>query len=423
MNQMIPQQPNRSMAQLIAALGPQSQLAGQAAVDPRALAAGIKASFAVMTFKGKTWGIRHRGNTTQLLARDPQGQVLGAIPTVDLVILKAAAAISKSFYIEKYKEGDFNQPDCWSTNGVTPDIGAPKIQNDNCKGCRWDAFGSRTMDDGRKGKACQDGKRLAVVPAGDLKNEAFGGPMLLRLPPSSFAALSELESQLHMQGYHYFAIVLRFGFDHSVAFPKIQMTPVRVLNDHEMTEVLEMQKSDAVDRILSEEVYEVSADPQQATSEASKVVSFKQPAAQQPAAQQPAPQTQPTAMATAFSASAPAPVIQPGTTMPAGFVVPAGQTIETDAARIARLEAELAAARGGASAAQPGASDASKPASRRGRRSNPVTPNGPQPTVVTQSAQGSPSGEQVPESEQPDDGGDTPPDLDSRIDALLKDAQ
>src|ERR1044072_848740 len=274
----------RSLAQMIANLGPQSQLAAQSPVDPAALAAGIKASFATLTFKGKTWGIRHRGVSHQLLVRDPNtGQVLGSVPTVDVVILKSATAISKSFYIEKYKEGDFTQPDCWSTNGVAPDPAAPKIQSTTCRGCRWDAFGSRTMDDGRKGKACSDNKRLAVVPAADLRNEVCGGPMLLKLPPSGFNGLSQLEAELHQAGYHYYAVIMRLSFDHTVAFPKIVFTPIGVLDDYQMQEVIKLQQLDVVDHILSEELYEVTADPNQPTNEV--VV--------QPQPQQPQPQPQP----------------------------------------------------------------------------------------------------------------------------------
>lgn len=268
-----PQQvaPQRNLGQLIASLGPQSNVLQQSTVDPRALAAGIKPAFASLTFKGKVWGIRHRGVTQQLLARDPQtGAIIGAIPTVDIIILKSATAISKNYYIGKYQEGDFNQPDCWSTNGQVPDPAAPKKQSNTCRGCPHDAFGSRTMDDGRKGKACSDSKRVCVVPAADIKNEAFGGPMLLKLPPSSFAGLSELENQLHMQGYSYFGLVMRLSFDHQAAFPKIIFTPVRVLNDYEAQAVLEMQQVDTVERILNEELYEVTGDPQQPIAEAAQ---------------------------------------------------------------------------------------------------------------------------------------------------------
>ena len=437
-----PQQPNRSLANIIAALGPQSSVVEQSTVDPRALAAGIKSSFAVMTFKGKTWGIRHKGSTLQLLQRDAQGTIVGAIPTVDVIILKAATAISKSYYIEKYKEGDFNQPDCFSTNGQVPDPASPHLQNPTCRGCKWDAFGSRRMDDGRNAKACQDSKRIAIVPAADIKNEAFGGPMMLKLPPSAFNALSELEVQLHMQGYRYYGLVMRLSFDHTVAYPKIMITPIRVLNDHEMTEVLELQKPEIVDRILSEELFEVSADPSQpdpvverppqpqptytaqhhpsgamsntavATQprpEGVEVTAFnptpppRQPEVQQP--QQYAPTTGFTAQPTTNGVTPPQPQnVQP--TPP----------VETAEQKIARLEAQLAAA-----------STAKKPGRKR---SQPVTPGGGSVTVnpAQQEAQApaqaftahATPAENGSAPEGDEDEGDTPADLDDRIDKLLK---
>jgi hypothetical protein len=43
-----------------------------------------------------------------------------------VIIVKAATAISKTYYIEKYKDGDFAAPDRWSsTNGVKPDASPP----------------------------------------------------------------------------------------------------------------------------------------------------------------------------------------------------------------------------------------------------------------------------------------------------------
>lgn len=416
----VPEQ--RNLAQLIASLGPQSALAETSVVDPRALAAGIKPSFGSITFKGKVWGIRHRGVTSQLLQRDASGVVVGAIPTIDIIIIKSATAISKTFYIEKYKEGDFAQPDCWSTNGIRPDPAAPKIQNDTCRGCKWDAFGSRRMDDGRNAKACSDNKRLAVVPAADVKNEAYGGPMLLRLPPSAFNQLSELEVQLHMRGYRYYGLVMRLSFDHTVAFPKIVFTPVRVLNDHEMTEVLELQKADQVERILNEELAEVSADPNQPDPQEQRPVTPPTP----PSTVVPFPQARPEGVeVTAFNPTPPpvSPPHHPGV-MTGGFVPqppPTNGTAQPPAEsadeRIARLEAALAAA-------------TAKP--QRGRkRSTPVTPTGGG-VQVTPPATAEPLKDQaftahavsdgepiVPDGDDEDEG-DTPADLDDRIDKLLK---
>ena len=441
MNQpLVPQQGSRNLAQLIANLGPQSKILETSKVDPRSLAAGIKPSFASVTFKGKTWGIRYRGVTQQLLARDQSGQVLGSIPTIDVVIVKSAMPISKTYYIEKFKEGDFAAPDCWSTNGLKPDIAAPKKQNETCRGCKWDAFGSRTMDDGRKGKACSDNKRIAVVPAADIKNEAFGGPMLLKLPPSSFAGLSELEAQLHMQGYRYDGLIIRLSFDYEAAFPKIIFTPIGVLNDHQAQEIVALQDSDTVERILSEELVEVSADPHQPTAE-SNVVPLQKP---EPQPVHTAPPSHPSVMgggATAFNPSPPPPaaVQTPGVSA-AGFTaqpvqspqVTNGAQVETKAPevtetpeqKIARLEAQLAVAAAAHAVNQP-------KGKRTSKRTAPVTPAGTQPQVIVQPPPQALPGDQPPPftahaetangaAETDEEEGDEPADLQSRIDALLK---
>lgn len=469
----------RNLSQMIANLGPQSQLATQSKVDPNALAAGIRPSFASVTFKGKTWGIRYRGNTHQLLARDPNtGQVLGAIPTIDVIVIKSATAISKSFYMEKYKEGDFNQPDCWSTNGQVPDPAAPKKQSATCRGCRWDAFGSRTMDDGRKGKACSDNKRVAVVPAGDIKNEIYGGPMLLKLPPSAFNGLSELQAQLLQQGYNYYAVVMRLSFDFNAAFPKIEFTPIRTLNDHEMTEVLALQDDPTVERILSEELFEVSADPNQPAPEAQQArqpetYTGLSPAAAAQVYTPPQANTPPTHYphahpqgfapppTTAFSPGVPpqhqpaAPVhhVAPSAAFAGGFAAQPTPTPPPQAnadgmdipphlrgpsqapqAAVQQPSQQAVPQTPGQPPCPPGVDpamwqaflasqqgQATKP-KRQNKRSNPVTPTGPQPSgqpapVDMKALQQSLPGETIVPV---DDGeGDAPPDLDNRIDSLL----
>lgn len=409
------QAPN--LAQIIAKLGPQSKLVEQSVVDP-SLAGGIKPSFATLTFKGKTWGVRHRGVTHQLLVRDPNtNQILGAVPTVDVVILKSAAAISKSFYIEKYKEGDFKQPDCWSTNGQVPDPAAPKRQNPTCRGCKWDAFGSRTMDDGRKGKACSDSKRLAVVPAADLRNEIYGGPMLLKLPPSGFAGLSELEANLLQAGFRYFALVIRLSFDHAVAYPKILFTPIATLNDDQMGGVIELQKNEQIDRILSEELAEVTGDPAQPVETKPMPVDTGTPP---PTAQTPPPVdtgTPPPPHATATvlpfttttvpqeqpSKVPDAPVVQQAKPEPA-------QPAETPEQMIARLQAALA--------------EATAAPKKTRKRTTPVTPAGAAAVSVVPAQQevqplAAHPNAIVPDGDDNEEEGDVPADLGSRVDALL----
>jgi hypothetical protein len=380
----------RNLAQLIAALGPQSAVVETSKVDPKSLAAGIQSSYAVLTFGGKTWNIRHRGNDNPLLVRDRQtNAILGPVPTVDVIIVRSATPISKTFYLKTYEQGSFARPDCWSTNGQTPDPGVPPAtkQNANCPGCKWDAFGSSSRQVGDRiihAKRCTDNKRIAVVPAGDLANEAYGGPMLLRLPPTTFQGLAEVQDQLLQQGYHYYGVVMRCSFDHEVTHPKIIFTPVRVLNDHEATEIVALQDSPIVSRILSEEVVEVKADPKQAAPpEASAPITPPTPPT--PTQQHHAEMIQ-QGSATAFNPSPP-----PQQELPPPVQMTAEQR------RIAELEAKLAAME-------------VKPARRAVKRTAPVTPLGQQQAPPLE-AQASPPQE---------DEGDAPADLDSRIDALLK---
>ena len=108
--------------------------------------------------------------------------------SLEVVIVRSSPIITKTWYEKGWEDGSNNPPDCFSSNGITPDANVPKKQNAICKTCKWDAFGSRAQE-GFRGKACQDNRRIAIVPSKDIDNEAFDGPMLLRVPPASLKEL------------------------------------------------------------------------------------------------------------------------------------------------------------------------------------------------------------------------------------------
>ena len=286
-----------------------------------------------------------------------------------------------------------------------PDPTVRLKQDANCPNCQWNKFGSSTRQVGDqiiRGKRCSDNKRLAVVPAGDLKNEAYGGPMLLRLPPTTFAGLSELESQLHMQGYHYSGVVMRCSFDHEASHPKIIFTPIRVLNDHEAQEVIAMQETPVVERILNEEVAEVTGDPQQqAPPEASPPLTVQHHPS---GAMSDTPVPASTAFRPELPPEQPAVKVTPAAT--GAFQTAAQQDLPPpvqmtpEQRRIAELEAQLEQAKAG------------KGRRTAAKRTAPVTPLGQQ--QAPQQAEG--ASQASPEADE----GDAPADLDSRIDALLK---
>ena len=57
------------------------------------LAGGIGTAYAIISYKGKTWSLRYRGETH--LFKDKTGQLM---PTIDVVILHAAPGKSKSYF-------------------------------------------------------------------------------------------------------------------------------------------------------------------------------------------------------------------------------------------------------------------------------------------------------------------------------------
>lgn len=234
---------------------PSTKLAGSL-VNPSDLGAGIGAAFAVISYKGKVWAIKHRGESKPLMRADgsgPQG-------TIECIIVKAAPVISKIFYANGFKEGDNAAPDCWSVNGVSPDPASASKQSATCAGCPKNAWGSRITDSGKSGKACGDSKRLALVPSNDMRNELLGGPMLLRIPAASLAGISQYSAALQAMGHAYYGVVTEIGFDYKEAFPLLTFKAKRVLTEDEVDILLELQASESVNRILNEAVDQVKAE-------------------------------------------------------------------------------------------------------------------------------------------------------------------
>lgn len=211
------------------------------------LSGGVQSSFGVISFRGSKWRVKYQGNETLITNND--GDAVGSLK---LVLLNALPKLSKIYYKGSYQEGDDSPPDCFSVDGVKPDPSSPKKQSETCAECPHNVWGSRITPAGKKTKACQDSRRVAVVPEGDLENEQFGGPVLLRVPAASLANLAEYSNALRQKGWPYFAVVTKVGFDPDAAYPKLTFRPERPLSDDEAETVIDLRTSDQVQRILSE---------------------------------------------------------------------------------------------------------------------------------------------------------------------------
>lgn len=275
-----------------------SSVFAQAGIQGEDLGAGVQGGFGVVGYRGKVWSIKFGGNEHQLMRDDGDGPR----GSIDVVLIKAASVVSKIFYDGGYQEGSNTPPDCWSTNGATPDQGSPKKQSATCVSCPKNAWGSRVTDQGKQGKACADSKRIAVVPIGDMKNESFGGPMLLRVPAASLKDVKAFGDKLQGFGYPYFGVATKIAFDPQDAYPHFVFDAVRALSDEEAQLVVEYRNDPRVTRILSEALENSGLTP--AGNEAAGAPPAS-PFMQQPA-QQAAPVQQPT-----FVQPAPQPVQQP----------------------------------------------------------------------------------------------------------------
>lgn len=209
------------------------------------LSSGITGGFPVISYKGKVWHISEGGTRTMVADKDSGDPVL----SLEVVLLKANSGLSKIYYESGYEEGSTEKPTCYSHDGVVPALDALEKQADKCAICPHNAWGSRVTDNGAKGKACSDSKRMAVAPAYDLER-----PMLLRVPAGSLRDLSKYAEELTKRGMPYSALVTKIGFDHSVAHPKLTFTPVRWLEEAELDTVQDVIGREMVSNILGTEV-------------------------------------------------------------------------------------------------------------------------------------------------------------------------
>ena len=226
--------------------------------------ANVQASFAIIGYKGKNWRIKYRGDDKVLT--DDRGLPQQAL---DVVVIGVAAGISKQYYAKGYTEGDNAAPDCFSVNGTTPDASSPKKQCNTCAVCPMNQWGSKITENGTKAKACQDSRRIALVPDGDLENEGFGGPVMLRLPPTTLANFAQYGATLEKRGAGMEYVVTRMTFDLDFAYPRIKFAPLRWLTQEEAVTIVGtdgaggMCAHPAVERMLNEAVEEVAHDPKQ----------------------------------------------------------------------------------------------------------------------------------------------------------------
>lgn len=160
---------------------------------------------------------------------------------LDVVIVKAAPKVSRTFYLKQYDGETTSPPDCWSADGDTPDPKAASKQADTCANCPQNIAGSGNG----QSRACRYQQRLAVVLADDTE----GDVLQLTLPATSIFGKENGDDRplqayarfLVAQGVDPGTVVTRMKFDTKAEFPKLFFKPMRWLSDDEF-EVVQKQK-------------------------------------------------------------------------------------------------------------------------------------------------------------------------------------
>jgi hypothetical protein len=68
----------------------------------------------------------------------------------------------RQYFTGDYDASNTTAPNCYSFDGVAPHPSVAQPLHETCKGCPMDEFGSARVG---KGKACKEGRRLAIIPA------------------------------------------------------------------------------------------------------------------------------------------------------------------------------------------------------------------------------------------------------------------
>ena len=209
------------------------------------LSAGVSGGFGIVSIRGAKWRIKQGGEEKPVLTADGD-----PVATLPVVLVQASKEISRIYYAKSYEEGDDAAPDCWSTDGHAPDADATNKQSVTCAACPNGVWGSKITPAGKKSKLCQDSRRVVVVPAADIPNAIYGGPLQLRVPAASLGDLATYGKELQAKGFAYRAVQTRLGFDMNVSYPKLTFKAIKPLTDEEKEQVKAHFLSGAVDNIL-----------------------------------------------------------------------------------------------------------------------------------------------------------------------------
>jgi hypothetical protein len=232
-------------------------------LDPNesSLGGGIVGGFSSIGYRAKVLTLRHRGETYHFTREDDN------TPShhIDVIIVGVNPNVSKTYYAE-WTEDSSGAPLCTSVNGTLrgPDPGVPVPQARSCTVCPRDEW--KTLSNGKRGKECQDNKRLAVILMPKVSARMLGAPLkepvFLKVPPGSLTNLRTYHESLQHQGLHHAIVITRVSFDQDQLF-RLKFELAQVLTDAEAPFILsKLENADPLTKRIigtSPEIQEIDA--------------------------------------------------------------------------------------------------------------------------------------------------------------------
>ena len=173
---------------------------------------------------------------------------------VNVVIIKAAQSMHRTYFEGTYVEGQNASPTCWSSNNQTPDASVPADQKQaaKCMDCAQNIKGSASQGDGR---ACRFQQRIAVLLEGETaKREVY---QVICPATSVFGDGEKGKLPLQAYGRHLKAhntpvagVITEMRFDTASPTPKLIFKPVRPITEDEYNDVEATRNSAEADEAI-----------------------------------------------------------------------------------------------------------------------------------------------------------------------------
>jgi hypothetical protein len=165
---------------------------------------------------------------------------------MNVVIVNGARKVGRTFYAGTYDPSAPSAPDCWSSDGETPDANAMNPQHTDCANCPQNIKGSGQGG----GRACRFKQRLAVVLADDVGGDVYGLELAATSIFGNSSDLNKMPFQQYAkyvgaQGKNINTLVTEMRLDSDSATPKLTFKPVRFLDRDEWQAVVSKGDTDA----------------------------------------------------------------------------------------------------------------------------------------------------------------------------------